>query len=349
MAEPGDRMARGALLAGAAAISLGSIWDVSWDASIGVHSFWSPPHLTVNLGGLAVAMAGAILWRRQPVAASLALLGFAAMAIAEAIGVSRGAPPVVADAWSPLQILAVVGMAAAVAAGVAHAGARGKDAASGERALAAGLLLTLAATALGAWSLPNLQRTALFHQASAAVYPAILALVLALSADRSRWPASAAALLYMLAVAALVWTLPLFAATPATQPVFQTSGHMLPPRFPLLLVAPAIGFDLARRALPSRPWLRAPLLAAVFCVTFVPAQWYFSAFLLAPASDGWLFAGGGQHWPFFVEIGAERAMFWGHEQSPLDTPALGRVFASAILSATVGQVLGSYLQRARRN
>lgn len=341
----GDRDgAAAALLAvGAAGIALGSIWDVSWDASIGVHSFTSPPHVAVNLGGLLVAAAGTLLLRRRPLAAGLALLGTAAMAVAEAIGLLRGAPPILAEGWSALQVVAVAGMAAAAAAGVVLGLERGEAAGGGERAVAAGLLLALAATALGAYSLPNLQRTALFHQVSAAVYPGVLAL--ALAAPGGRWAATAAAAVYTVAVAALVWLLPLFPATPATQPVFHPVDHMLPPRFPLLLLVPALGFDLAQRALPLRPWLRPPLLAAVFCATFLPVQWYFAAFLLSPASAGRFFAGGGEHWPFFVQVGSERAMFWGLEQSPVDAAALGLTFALALAAAACGQTLGTLAAR----
>lgn len=342
MSDENDGVARALLAAGAAGIALGSIWDVSWDASIGVHSFTSPPHVAVNLGGVLVAAAGVLLGRRRPLAAALALLGAAAMAVAEAVGLLRGVPPILADGWSALQVVAVAGMAAAVAAGVALGLERG-TAGGGERAVAVGLLLALAATALGAYSLPNLQRTALFHQLSAAVYPGVLAL--ALAAPGGRWAATAAAAVYTIAVAALVWLLPLFPASPATQPVFHPVEHMLPPRFPLLLLVPAVGFDLARRAQRQRPWLQPPLLAAVFCATFLPVQWYFAAFLLAPASAGRFFAGGGEHWPFFVQVGSERAMFWGLEQSPVDAAALGLTFLLALASAACGQALGTLAAR----
>ncbi len=333
------------LQAGAAAIAIGAMWDISRDASIGIHAFSSPPHVTINAGGLAIAIAGFRLRRKRPIPASLALLGAGAMAAAEVFGLLRGQPPIVNDSWTALQLLAVAGMAAAVTAGVAHAaempGARGRH----ERAIATGMLLTFAATALGADSLPNLQRTALFFQLSAIVYPGILAL--ALATDERPGAAAFPALVYMFAVALLVWLLPLIPATPATVPVFQPVDHMLPPRFPLLLVIPAVVFDLARRAVPKHPWARTPLLAIVFCATFVPAQWYFSAFLLSPASDSWFFAGGARHWPFFVEIGAERAMFWGLEQSPFDALALFRTTAYAFVSVLTGQSFGMLLRRGR--
>ena len=343
--ERRQRLVRACLLGGGAAISLGSVWDVSWDASIGVHSFSSPPHIAINLGGVAIAVAGLLLCRHRPIPAILALLGAAAMAAAEAVGLAHGTPPVAVDAWTPLHLVAVAGMATAVFAGIAHAAELDGRAGRIDRALATGLLLVFAATALGAYSLPNLQRTALFHQVSAAVYPGVLAL--ALAANAGRWSATAAALVYLLAITLLVWILPWFPATPATGPVYQPLQHLLPPRFPLLLIAPAVGFDLARRALAEQPWLRTPLLAAVYCATFIPAQWYFSAFLLSPASAGWLFAGGGEYWPFFVEIGSERMMFWGMEESPLDGGALAWTFAYALASAASGQALGTLLRHGR--
>ena len=41
----------GVLLA-ATSIVLGLLWDISWDASIGRDSFWSPPHIAVNFGAM---------------------------------------------------------------------------------------------------------------------------------------------------------------------------------------------------------------------------------------------------------------------------------------------------------
>ena len=123
----------------------------------------------------------------------------------------------------------------------------------------------------------------------------------------------------------MVWILPLFPAQPKLAPIYNPVDHMVPPAFPLLLVLPAFGIDLlmrrARRSLrPFRhreqseaadsmatsrrapwrnDWFLAAGLAVVFLAIFVPAQWFFSIFLLSDAADNWFFARSG-HWPYFV-------------------------------------------------
>jgi len=41
---------------GSAAVVVGLLWDISWHASIGRDSFWTPAHLAIYLGGLACGL-----------------------------------------------------------------------------------------------------------------------------------------------------------------------------------------------------------------------------------------------------------------------------------------------------
>jgi hypothetical protein len=85
----------------------------------------------------------------------------------------------------------------------------------------------------------NRQHSNLFYQIAAGGYPLVLTAVIA--ACPGRMPATRAALIYMLGLGAMVWVLPLFPARPLTGPVYQAHDHLMPPPFPLLLVAPALG------------------------------------------------------------------------------------------------------------
>lgn len=332
------------LLFAVGAVAVGSVWDVSWDASIGRHSFWSPPHVLVNFGAL-LAACGALgrirerTWGGIAVAA-LAGGGSLAMALAELLVLGQPPQPDALADDSLARTLGIVGIGAIAAAAWGEA-VCASAARSFREAIAGGMALVVAATMLGVYSLPNLQRTALFLHLAAGVYPALLVMA---SAGRRRWAATSAAGVYTATIAVLVWILPLFPATPAAEVVYTPTTHMLPPRFPLLLLLPAAAIDMAYRPLMRLRWLAVPGLALVFLVAFFPAQWTFAAFLLSPASDTWFFAGGGRHWPFFVEVGAERALFWGAEQSPVDAWAVVWTGVVAMLSVAVGRGVGRRIE-----
>src|SRR6202011_1066095 len=42
----------GAALLGSTSILVGLLWDISWHATIGRDSFWTPAHLAIYLGGM---------------------------------------------------------------------------------------------------------------------------------------------------------------------------------------------------------------------------------------------------------------------------------------------------------
>lgn len=318
-------------------VGIGAPWDISWDASIGRHSWASPPHLLLNLSAIVVLLSAIAQRRREPVAAWLGVLGGLAMLASEVHAEWFGPAPMQADSaagWA--QLTAIGGMFLVVTAAIVatiHAGRR-----SYAPIVSCIAFVLLTATALSPYALPNLQRTALFAQLSAAAVP--LVLVFAQQVLPQRASASLVALGYMLGVALLVWLLPLWPARPEVAPVFQQIEALLPPRFPLLLILPALALDLSRSAIDALGVVRHLARGAIVLATLLSAQWYFAAFLLAPASDHWFFAGGGEHWPYYLEIGAERAAFWGMQESPLDMGAVAVALLLATISAAIGELLG---------
>ena len=149
----------------------------------------------------------------------------------------------------------------------------------------------------------------------------------------------------------MVWVLPFVPAHALIGPVFEKVDHMVPPRFPLLLLVPAFLFDRLAGGAP-RPtdgaWRKAVVLGVVFLAAFVVLQWNFAAFLLAPASDNAFFAGGGRHWPFYVDIGEERRQFWDAPWGELTATAAAGCAAVAVLAARAGLALGRYTEGLRR-
>ncbi len=327
------------LTTAALGLVLGAIVDIAWDASIGRHSWASPPHLLINLcAGLSLGVAVS-QWRKAGVAALLAGLGGAALLLAEVHAEWFGLNLVTADVepgW--MASVAVAGMFAVAAAAVLAAAHPLRVA---PLRLACVALLLLTATAASPYSLPNLQRTALFVQLSAALYPGLL--LFARQVLARPFGATEVSAGYMAVVALLVWTLPLWPARPEVAPVYQSIEALLPPRFPLLLLVPALVVDAWCRW-GWRGRMAGWASGGWFVLSFVPVQWYFAAFLLAPASDHWFFAGGGEHWPFYLEIGSERGLFWGAEESPLDLGAMVVAVVAGVLSAAAGDAIGRRLR-----
>jgi hypothetical protein len=351
--EPNDARLSFGLITAASAMVVGVLWDVSWDGSVGADSFWSPPHVATNLGAAVAGAVGllVLLGRvRHPsrasaqtaVGAGMALWGAVAMVgflILESWwGQAYG---LFGERWIPPEIV-FTAAATAVLSGTAVS-----IAAFGGGALAVGwvfgLMLAFAVAATTPLGLANLHRTATFWIVACALYPAILTWASRLC---KAWGATSAASLYGLLVCALIWILPRFEARPVIGPVYEPVEAFLPPSFPLLLVVPALAID-AVLARVKGEWIAAFLCAAAFLLLFLPVQWWFASFLLSPASDNWFFAGGGRHWPFYVQIGPERSMFWGLDLDPVLSATLVIGLVAAAISARAGLWLGKIVEGRR--
>jgi hypothetical protein len=87
-----------------------------------------------------------------------------------------------------------------------------------------------------------------------------------------------------------VLILPLFPAEPKLGPVFQTVTHFIPPKFPILLIVPAILIDLFWSKTQSwKPWLMALVTGPIFVLSLVAVEWPFSSFLMTKAADNRFF------------------------------------------------------------
>src|SRR6185436_17998789 len=176
-------------------------WDFSWESSIGVDRFWSPPHLATHIAvwlngllGLRLLFRFSLSQRQDasgagarvgplsaPSGAWVLIWGAALMQAAflldnwwqKSYGLGAGL-------WAPPQLLKTVGFSAILFGGVLLCAA--KAGSISERPLGAtllrlwygGLLLAMAALVLSISNLPNKQHTAFFFLISVAIYPAIL-------------------------------------------------------------------------------------------------------------------------------------------------------------------------------
>jgi hypothetical protein len=356
------------MLLGAWGVPVSLLCDFSWEATIGVDRFFAPAHVATYLA-VALAAAGAFAELREttrergagvalgrvraPVGAWLVLWGALAFVTATIFDrwwqIGYG---LAAGIWHPPQILKAVSFFA-VTVGVFIDWHARQARASGALAfaLAGGAVLSLIGVVTLASSFANLQRSAFFFQLGCASYPVVL--VALAVAGRLRFSASVGALAAFGVQLALVWLLPLVPGAPEVGPIYNPRATLLPPPFPLLLVLPALAVDLLLRAKPARGGRVQAALSALelglsFAALFVLVQWTFAGFLLSPAADSWLFAGGGRHWPFFLRIDpSARAAFWHAPDDALSVARAAGLALLAVLAASAGLALGTSLERVR--
>jgi hypothetical protein len=349
------------LLLAAIAVPLTLFWDFSWESTIGVDAFFGPPH-AANYAAVALAVAAALgLARRTtqsgvggvalggvraPLGAWIVLWGglafLAAMLFDRWWQASYG---LAAGIWHPPQIAKAVAYFAVVAgAWLALLAGPPRPAGALVGALAAGAVLAMISVVTTAQSFANRQHSALFYVIASASYP--LVLTAHSIAGRSRAPATAAALSYLALVGSMVWLLPRFAATPQAGPVYNALDHLLAPPFPLLLVVPALALDGLLHGIPSRGrgelgWASALECGCAFLALFALTQWLFSGFLLSAAADGWFFAGGGRHWPFFLRVDpSARTAYWDFLFPSLDFGSGALALLLAVAASRAGLWLG---------
>jgi hypothetical protein len=303
--------------------SIGGAWDVSWHRSIGRDTFWTPAHMAIQACGVMAAIICAYLMLANTFghatklkAASVNVLGFRAP-LGAFIAAWGGIAMIVSapfDNWwhaaygldvkivSPPHTLLILGM----------------------RAVAIGILfLVLAAmnralnddTPAGQQTYKKLQRLFLYvgglivagqmfflleytwdiqlHSALAYITMGIaLPLVFAMlsQASRYKWAATTAASVYMIFAIAEILIFPLFPAKPKLGPVFYPVTHLVPAKFPILIIVPALALDLLwQRTRDWKPWKVALASGFLFIAVLTIVEWPFASFLLSKASENRFF------------------------------------------------------------
>jgi hypothetical protein len=260
---------------------------------------------------------------------------------------------------SPPHALLGLGMFAisvgAVLLGASQRNCRSDGAGSGLFLYAGGVFVALGAIFVTEFSVANLQHAARFYEVCAGVFA--VRLVALGYAGGTRWSATRVAAVYLAIDCFMIWVLPLFPAQPKLAPIFNPVTHMVPPQFPLLLVAPALALDLVmQRAGEIAPgWARLKwgiILGAVFLVVFGVTQWFFSEFLLSPQANNWFFAGN-RFWSYGAGRSGYRTQFWHLDptREDADLITLRPVLISwawAALGAWVGLVWGGWMRKVKR-
>jgi hypothetical protein len=213
--------------------------------------------------------------------------------------------------------------------------------------LSAGILMTMHATVLMEYAaFPNQMHSQDFYRVTAIGFPLIMAATA--RPARMRWPATTIAAIYMTIVLCAMWILQLFPATPKLAPIYNAVTHMVPPPFPLLIVVPAIGFDLIMRHVKLTDNQIAPVLGVAFVGLMMLAHWWFAEFLLTPHARNFLFAS--DQWTYYFRMDAWRYDFWNTNagQPLVFWRGIWIAALTATATARVGLWIGKGMARVQR-
>ncbi|HEY2906112.1 MAG TPA: hypothetical protein VGJ29_09440, partial [Vicinamibacterales bacterium] len=360
-----------------ASVIIGVLWDISWHRTIGRDTFWTPPHLAIYIGGVVAGLTCGWLALRTTFAAaapggpgsnvekaaSVRFWGFRAplgawICIWGAFAMLTSAP---FDDWwhnaygldvkilSPPHALLALGIAA-IQVGAMLIALAWQNRATGSRAslsrlvlFAAGLMLinaaTIASEHLQRWDMHQ----AIFYEVAAGVFPFFL--VSGARASVARWPATIIALLYMAVTWVLLVALPLVPAHPMLGPIYVQIDHLMPPDFPLLLIVPAVCIDVAMHRVRGHDWRLSLIVAVLFVLAFIAAEWPFANALMTHWARNWAFAT--DRMPYYADLEAQRRWY------TLNTPegftvGIPAAMALAFASTRCGLWWGSWMARVQR-
>jgi hypothetical protein len=355
---------------------VGGAWDISWHESVGRDTFWTPAHMLIYLCGVLSGISCGYLIlsttfdKTSPARAhSISMWGFrgpmgAFMCAWGAVAMITSAP---FDNWwhaaygldvkilSPPHILLALGMLAIRFGTLVMVlsemnRARGEYRAKLERLLFFVFLFLMGMTVgiMQEYTNRVYMHGANFYMVVMFVAPVWMAAVAA--ASKHPWAATIMTGMYTVVHFAFTWLLPLVPAEPKLGPVYQKITHLIPPDFPLLLIVPAIVFDLLRRRTAAwNRWAQAATLAAAFLGSFLAVQWPFANFLMSPAARNWFFAA--DNYPYFIPS----TSFWVRNLFVPTEPTLAAFWMRmttalivGVLMTRIGLAWGDWMRRIRR-
>jgi hypothetical protein len=364
---------------GVTSAMIGGHWDISWHRSIGRDTFWTAPHLAIQLCGViaGITCGYLILWTTF---ANSQLRGSSANMPSVSVFGFRGPLGAFICAWggftmitsapfddwwhnaygldvkilSPPHVVLVTGLVA-VQIGAMVLIAAGMNRSSGETRrnlkwlflYVTSMILVELLTAVLELTNRSFLHTAVCYRAICIVAPLVLAI--GSRATGLRWAATTVAALYTAFILGLLWILPLFPAQPKLGPVMSEVKQFVPPDFPLLVLIPALVLDLIGPITANwSKWRQALVSGVLFFAALVTAEWPFADFLQSPAARNAFF--GSIYLSYFQSPQSYGATY---RFVPYETAAQFRIgmaiaLACAIASAWLGMGAGDWLKRVRR-
>jgi hypothetical protein len=357
-------------------ILIGLYWDVSWHATIGRDTFWTPAHLLIQFAALLTAASCSFLIFKTTFAgdraakeASVNVLGFRGP-MGAFISAWGGAAMLISapfDNWwhdaygldvkiiSPPHMLLALGIASILFGGIVQIlgqmnRAEGAVHKQLQRLLllSGGLLLTLNMIIVLSQSGRFLQHSPITYLAFGIGSPLLIEAVA--RGSGWRWARTTVTAIYMAFFLLGLWIFPLFPAEPKLGPVYWKITHMMPLSFPLLLVVPALALDYLGPKIGIQnwsKWAQALFLGTVFLAVWFAVQWPFASFLMSPASRNWFFGTMYHYYAAPPSAPDVRNLFFQTTSRMwlIDMPAAVLAF---ILSTRVGITFGNWMHEVRR-
>ena len=167
--------------------------------------------------------------------------------------------------------------------------------------------------------------------------------------SRNKWTSTWTTAIYMVFVEATILILPLFSAEPKLGPVFQAVTHFIPPKFPILLIVPAIALDLLwDRTRDWKPWQIALATGPAFILPIVAVEWPFADFLMTKASENRFFGTGYFQYNMPSTSADVMRRFVDPETGWALWSGLGLAVLFAVLSAWLGIRMGRWMRGIQR-
>ena len=364
------------MVAGISSGVIGGHWDISWHMSVGRDTFWTPAHIMIQMTGVLVGVACGYMILTATFGddmtaqnASVKIWGFrgplgAFTATWGCVAMLTSAP---FDNWwhnaygldvkivsPPHTLLSLGSFAIKVGALALMAGLMNRSVEKVQRTLVwlsvfvGAVCVSQLVTILTIPTWPANMHTAKCYLAVAIAIPPVL-IGPSWSLAR-RWACTLLATAYTAVALAFEWILPLIPAEPKLGPVYQHITHLIPLRFPLLLIVPAMMLDLLWSK--SEKWGRWKLAAVsgpVFVLSFLAVQWPFANFLMSPGARNWVF--GMAYFAYFDPAGFlyDPYKFEVAEKTPGEFWATMAVAVLvSILTARLGLAWGDWMRRMRR-
>ncbi len=364
------------MAAGILTTLVGATWDFSWHFSIGRDTFWTPPHILIQTGGILAGIASAcaiiattfgrskaardasvqVMRLRAPAGAFIALWGAIAMVAsapfdnwwhtAFGLDVKVVTPPHV---LLSMGFFAVMGGAMAWMASIIN---RSRGAMHGKLT---NLFLVVGSVGMAQLALGLMDPTRPANMHTAACYLAVAMyiptwLIGCGSASAQKWGCTIVASLYTAIRLGAEWLLPLFPAQPKLGPVYHNVAHFIPLRFPLLLIVPAILTDLLlHRMKQQSSWKKALCVGPVFVLSFLAAQWPFADFLMSSASRNWFFGTA-----YFSYADPAGVLYDAYKYNVLEKTSaefmltMAGAVVAAIVATRLGLAWAGWMRRVRR-
>ncbi|MGI4981711.1 MAG: hypothetical protein ACRYHB_15110, partial [Janthinobacterium lividum] len=188
---------------------------------------------------------------------------------------------------------------------------------------------------------------ALAYIALAIAVPVVFAMIS--QASRFRWAATTVAGIYTLYLMAEILIFPLIGAEPKLGPVFNPVTHLIPAKFPILILIPALALDLLwQRTKHWKFWQVALVSGAVFVAVLFAVEWPFAKFLLSKASENRIFGTMYFDYNSMAEGLDRKRQFYKPEFGLTLWLGLLRATGYAALSTWIGLVFGRWMRGVQR-